>query len=134
MDNSVQLARKKSKKTSARQNTVAADFYNKTNSYDKEIQLRKEALEDIEEMEQETNEAPISVDDNILSAQVQNYKIAKAFAAQDEYDEAIPYLKESIKEAASKNDLIIQKDATRKLGELYREKGELKKASETFKE
>ncbi|MEW7277310.1 histidine kinase [Aquimarina sp. 2201CG1-2-11] len=133
LDNSVQLAKRKDKKTSARQNTVAADFYNKSNSYDKEIQLRKEALEDIEEMEQESNVTPASVDDNILSAQVQNYKIAKAFAAQDEYDEAIPYLKESIKEAASKNDLIVQKDATRKLGELYREKGELKKASETFK-
>ncbi len=133
LDNSVKLARKKDKKTSARQNTVAADFYNKSNSYDKEIQLRKEALEDIEELEIESDVTPAQ-EDRTLTTQVQNYKIAKAFAAQDEYDEAIPYLKESIKEAESKNDLIVQKDATRKLGELYREKGELKKASETFKE
>ncbi|MDY8136674.1 histidine kinase [Aquimarina sp. 2201CG5-10] len=132
LDNSVQLANRRDKKSAARQRSKAADFYNKNNSYDKEIQLRKEALEDIEEIDI-VNDS-ISLDDKALNAQVQNYKIASAFAAQSEYDEAIPYLKESIKEAESKNDLVIQKDATRKLGEVYREKGELKKASEAFKE
>ncbi|WP_234418230.1 histidine kinase [Aquimarina aquimarini] len=133
LDNSVQLAQQKSKKISARQRTVAADFYNKSNSYEKEIQLRKEAIEDIEELE-EAQDAPPEAEDNSLTTQVQNYKIARAFAAQEAYDEAIPYLEESIKEAASKNDLIVQKDATRKLGEVYREKGELKKASKAFEE
>lgn len=134
LDNSVQLAQQKDKKTSARQRSAAADFYNKSNSYGKEIQLRKEALEDIEEIEETNeNEGP-TAEDNSLTTQVQNYKIASAFAAQEEYDEAIPYLKESIKEAESKNDLIVQKDATRKLGEVYREKGELKKASDAFEE
>ncbi len=133
LDNSVQLAEKKDKKTAARQRTVAADFYNKNNSYDKEIQLRKEALQDIEEMEEIEGEAPPN-EDKSLTPQVQNYKIASAFAAQQEYDEAITYLEESKKEAKSKNDLIVQKDAARKLGEVYREKGELKKASEAFEE
>ncbi|MBL0683650.1 histidine kinase [Aquimarina mytili] len=133
LDNSVQLAQKKDKKTSARQRTVAADFYNKSNSYAKEIQLRKEALQDIEEIEQSEGEAPLN-EDKSLTPQVQNYKIASAFAAQQEYDEAITYLEESKKEAKSKNDLIVQKDAARKLGEVYREKGELKKASEAFEE
>lgn len=135
LDNSVQLAQQKDKKTSARQRSVAADFYNKSNSYGKEIQLRKEALEDIEEIEESSeNEGPQAEKDNSLTTQVQNYKIASAFAAQEAYDEAIPYLEESIKEAESKNDLIVQKDATRKLGEVYREKGELEKASDAFKE
>ncbi|PKV49482.1 tetratricopeptide repeat protein [Aquimarina sp. MAR_2010_214] len=135
LDNSVQLAQQKDKKTSARQRSTAADFYNKSNSYGKEIQLRKEALEDIEEIEETNeNEGPAPVEDNSLTTQVQNYKIASAFAAQEAYDEAIPYLKESIKEAESKNDLIVQKDATRKLGEVYREKGELEKASNAFEE
>ncbi|MCX2761472.1 tetratricopeptide repeat-containing sensor histidine kinase [Aquimarina muelleri] len=133
LDNSVQLAQQKDKKTSARQRTVAADFYNKSNSYDKEIQLRKEAIEDIENIE-EIIDTPAAQQDNSLTTQVQNYKIANAFAAQQAYDEAIPYLEESIKEAESKNDLIVQKDATRKLGEVYREKGELKKAAEAFEE
>ncbi len=135
LDNSVQLAQRKDKKTSAKQRAVAADFYNKNNSFDKEIQLRKEALEDIEDIEERKVDynAPVE-EDNALTSQVQNYKIASAFAAQEEYDEAIPYLEESIKEAESKNDLIVQKDATRKLGEVYREKGELKKASDAFED
>ncbi len=137
LDNSVQLAQQKDKKTAARQRSVAADFYSKSRSFDKEIQLRKEALEDIEEIKEEQSdngaETPAE-EDKSLTPQVQNYKIANAFAAQEKYDEAITYLDESIKEAESKNDLIVQKDATRKLGEVYREKGELKKASEAFEE
>jgi len=144
LDNSVELASRRSKKTAARQRAKAADFYNKNSSFDKEIQLRKEALEDIQDMEETEQFAPVvrdsvqselnSTEDRAITSQVQNYKIANAFAAQSEYDEAIPYLKESIKKATSENDLVIQKDATRKLGEVYREKGELKKASEAFEE
>ncbi len=134
LDNSVQLARQKDRKTAARQRSVAADFYNKSNSYDKEIQLRKEALEDIGEIEEIADDEAPSEEDRAITTQVQNYKIANAFAAQEKFDEAITYFEESKKEAASKNDLIVQKDATRKLGEVYREKGELKKASEAFEE
>ncbi len=136
-DNSVELAEQQDKKTAAKQRAVAADFYNKSNSFDREIQLRIETLEDIEELEEQQELAPVEInaeEDKSLTTQVQNYKIANAFAAQEAYDEAIPYLKESIKEAESKNDLIVQKDATRKLGEVYREKGELKKASDAFEE
>lgn len=142
LGNSIKLADKKNRKAAARQRTQAADFYNKNLFYQKEIELRKEALEDIEEIQsQDIAEEERLVMDSIalkpeeeraLTTQVQNYKIASAFAAQSEYDEAIPYLEESIKEAKSKNDLVVQKDATRKLGEVYREKGDLKKASETF--
>ncbi len=134
LDNSVQLARQKDKKTAARQRSAAADFYSKSRSFDKEIQLRKEALEDIEDIEVAQDSVQVLEEDKSLRPQVQNYKIASAFAAQEKYDEAITYLDESIKEAESKNDLIVQKDATRKLGEVYREKGELKKASEAFEE
>ncbi|WP_299312318.1 histidine kinase [uncultured Aquimarina sp.] len=144
LGNSVQLASKRSKKSSARQRAKAADFYNKNSSFDKEIQLRKEALEDIQDIEKREAFSPIKKDsieselnnneDRAITSQVQNYKIANAFAAQSEYDEAIPYLEESIKKAESENDLVVQKDATRKLGEVYREKGDLEKASEAFKE
>ncbi|GAA3508631.1 hypothetical protein GCM10022393_20220 [Aquimarina addita] len=139
LGNSVELASRKSKKTSAIQRAKAADFYNKSSSFDKEIQYRKEALEDIEEITEEeenslSSPSPVLAEDRAITSQVQNYKIANAFAAQSEYDEAIPYLEESIKKAASENDLVVQKDATRKLGEVYREKGELKKASEAFEE
>jgi len=142
LDNSVQLAGRQDKKTSARQRARAADFYNKTNSYDKEILLRKRALKDIDDIDKikkvekiDDTIVPKTIveDDKAITSQVQNYKIANAFVAQEAYDEAIPYLQESIKKATTENDLVVQKDATRKLGEVYREKGELKKASDAFK-
>ena len=139
LNNSVELADKTSKKSAARQRSKAADLFSKSNRYQEEIQLRQQALEDIEEIEAETQPEMNTTssendDDRAITPQVQNYKIANAFAAQSAYEEAIPYLKESIKEAESRNDLVVQKDATRKLGEVYREKGELKKASDAFEE
>jgi len=41
-------------------------------------------------------------------------------------------LEESIKEANNEDDLIVQKDATRKLSEIYRDKGDYSKAFETY--
>ncbi|MBQ4818656.1 histidine kinase [Aquimarina sp. MMG016] len=137
LDNSVQLAEQSNKRSAARQRAKAADFYSKNSSFDKEIELRQQTLKDIKQIEtvaDSIGQPEEGTEDRALTPQVQNYKIANAFAAQSNYDEAIPYLEESIKEAESKNDLVVQKDATRKLGEVYREKGELKKASEAFEE
>ena len=67
-----------------------------------------------------------------LTPQRQNYKIANAFVGQEKYDQAIPYLEKSILEADKKEDLIVQKDATRKLSELYRDIGQFGKAAETY--
>ncbi len=47
-------------------------------------------------------------------------------------DQAVGFLQESIKQSEAENDLVVQKDATRKLGEVYRQKGELKKAADAF--
>ncbi len=74
--------------------------------------------------------APIEADS--ITAQSINFKIANAYVAQDKYDEAIPYLEKSIKEANIEDDLIVQKDATRKLSEVYRDKGDYSKAFETY--
>ncbi|MGS0525097.1 histidine kinase [Zobellia nedashkovskayae] len=70
--------------------------------------------------------------DSITSQRI-NYKIANAYIAQDKYDEAIPYLKESIEEADSENDLVVQKDATRKLSEVFEYKGDYPKAFESYR-
>ena len=48
------------------------------------------------------------------------------------YQEAIPYLKRSIAEADKKEDLIVEKDATRKLSEIYRDIGDFDKATESY--
>jgi len=51
-----------------------------------------------------------------------------------EYEEAIPYLKKSIEDADKNEDLIIQKDATKRLSEVYETVGDYTKALKTYQE
>ena len=134
-DNSLTEAKKQAPNRAVQEKEKVADFFNKSSQYKKEIALRKESLEQIKGLS-----APVSrgeentlISDSITSQQI-NYKIANAYIAQDRYDEAIPYLQQSIREADSGDDLVIKKDATRKLSEAYREKGEYDKALETYQE
>ncbi|XMO88326.1 histidine kinase [Algibacter sp. AS12] len=122
---SLKLANSENKKRAVEEQIKVADFQNETNNYSDEIQLRKEALNTISEIESEAddidNESP-------LTPQKQNYKIGNAYASQKDYNSAIPYLERSIEEAGSKADLVVQKDATRKLSEVYRDAGQFNKA------
>ncbi len=134
-DNSLQEAKKQAPNRAVQEKEKVADFFNKSSQFNKEIELRKESLEQIKELS-----APVAkMEENVLatdSITVQriNYKIANAYIAQDRIEEAIPYLQESIREADSEDDLVVKKDATRKLSEVYREKGEYDKALETYQE
>lgn len=131
--NSLQLAQNQAPSRSILEQDKVADFYNTKGEYDEEIQLRKQSLDELEDLAAQgfvMKGEPVSPDS--ITAQRINYKIASAYIAQDNYDEAIPYLQKSIVEADSDNDLIIQKDATRKLSEVYEYKGEFNKAFETY--
>ncbi|PQB05126.1 histidine kinase [Aureitalea marina] len=130
-DNSLDLAGRENTRRSAAEKNRVADFYNSNQNFDKEIQLRQEALDDIEEIGDSIIDANGI---NPLTVQNQNYKIANAYVAQDKYDEAIPFLEKSISEADQKQDLIVQKDATRKLSEIYRDLGDLDKAAQTYQQ
>ena len=122
---SMRLANTENKKRAVEEKIKVADFESEKNNFDDEIELRKEALNTINEIESEAddidNESP-------LTPQKQNYKIGNAYASQRDYGNAIPYLQKSIEEADSKSDLIVQKDATRKLSEVYRDAGQFNKA------
>jgi len=121
------LSNKEKSESSIRAKDRVADFYSKNNSYEAEIELRKSAIEDLVEV------APDSISNNdAITLQKQNYKIANALAAQKKVDEAIPYFKRSISEAISKEDLIVEKDARRRLSEVYRDKGDYAKAAEAY--
>ena len=67
-----------------------------------------------------------------LTLQKQNYKIGNAYFLQKDYGNAIPYLEKSIVEAEAKKDLIVKKDATRKLADVYADAGDFEKAKEAF--
>ncbi|MFT4698596.1 MAG: two-component system LytT family sensor kinase [Flavobacteriaceae bacterium] len=128
-DNSLNLASQENKKRAVSEKNTVADFYNQNNDYEKEIQLREETLNEIESMDDDSEEEDL---ESPLTPQRQNYKIANAFVAQEKYEEAIPYLKKSIEEADKKEDLVVQKDATRKLSEIYKGIGKFNEAANSY--
>ncbi|MFV0540826.1 MAG: histidine kinase [Aestuariibaculum sp.] len=125
---SLKLAENQNRKRAAEEKIKVADFQNNLNDYSGEIKLRKEALHEIEDIEAEA-EIPNESD---LTLQKQNYKIGNAYAQQNDYGNAINYLEKSIAEADNAEDLVVQKDATRKLSEVYREAGNFDKALQAY--
>ncbi|WP_425077613.1 histidine kinase [Psychroserpens sp. S379A] len=128
-DNSMNLATQQTKKRALEEKVTVADFQNINRNYDKEIELRKEIIEDVLEVETDS----VIENESALTLQKQNYKIGSAYALQKDYDNAIPYLEKSIEEADDKEDLIVKKDATKKLSDLFVDTGNYQKALETFR-
>ena len=127
---SMKLANTENKKRAVEEKIKVADFQNENNNYGGEIELRKEALNTINEIESEEDNLD---NESALTPQKQNYKIGNAYASQRDYGNAIEYLQKSIEEADSKTDLVVQKDATRKLSEVYSDAGQFDKAYITYK-
>lgn len=122
--NSLKLAEGENKKRALQEKVKVADFEGFNSNYSSEIELRKQALEDIEDIQLDS-----IIDNNSpLTPQRQNYKIGNAYALQNDVDNAVKYLEKSIEEADDKEDLIVQKDATRKLSEVYENSGQYNKA------
>jgi tetratricopeptide (TPR) repeat protein len=133
--NSLNLAQEQNLKRAIVEQDRVADFYNSNNLYDKEIQLRKKNLEDLEKSGSETQVAKGALNDSVVvSSQRINYKIGNALILQEKYDEALPYLEKSALEANSKEDIIVAKDATRRLSEAYKSMGDFEKARDKFEE
>ncbi len=107
-----------------------ADYYNQAQRYDDEIDLRKESLKNAKNIIVDEKDKESQVDS--ITSQKINYKIGNAYVLKEEYDEAIPYLKKSIEEAGKNEDIIIQKDATRKLSEAFESVGDNKGALEAY--
>jgi tetratricopeptide (TPR) repeat protein len=131
-DNSLQLASQLAPKRALQEKEKVADFYNKKSQYNEEIAIRKNSLEELNRLKSpKKDDTRTDLGDTITTQRI-NYKIANAYIAQDKYNEAIPYLERSIVEADSEDDLIVQKDATRKLSEVYEYKGDFNRALETY--
>ena len=127
---SLNLANSENKKRAVSEKLKVADFQNDISDYSEEIQLRKEALNTISEIEADSvfdNESP-------LTPQKQNYKIGNAYASQGDVGNAISYLEKSIVEAESKSDLIVKKDATRRLSEVYQTAEDYEKSLKAFQD
>ncbi|MBQ4914027.1 histidine kinase [Maribacter sp. MMG018] len=131
-DNSVELASKMAPKRALQEKEKVADFYNKKSEYQEEIAIRKNSLAELDKINKVQGQTSEVGAGDTITAQRINYKIANAYIAQDKYTEAIPYLEKSIVEADSSNDLVVQKDATKKLSEVYGYRGDYNKALETY--
>ncbi len=127
-DNSLELAANENKTRSVTEQNKVADFYSSNKEYDKEIELRTATLGALDSID--INKDVVLAD--ALSQQRQNYKIANALIAQDNYQAAIPYLEKSVTQADNDDDLVVQKDATRKLSEIYRDLGDFDKAADSY--
>ncbi len=133
--NSLKLAESQAPQRAIQEKEKVADFYNKKRRYNEEIELRKKSLSELDKLpEAQVETKGISIVPDTISAQRINYKIANAYIAQDQYEKAIPFLEKSIVQANTEDDLIVQKDATRKLSEVYEYKGDFTKALETYQE
>ena len=131
-DSSVELANQLAPKRALQEKEKVADFYNKKSQYNEEIAIRKNSLEELSKLKSPKSvENKAELGDTITTQRI-NYKIANAYIAQDRYNEAIPYLERSIVQANSEDDLVVQKDATRKLSEVYEYKGDFNRALETY--
>lgn len=121
------LSNQENSESAARSKASVADYYNKSQLYDEEITLRKEALESLNNVNTDS-----IANDDVLTPQKQNYKIAKAYVAQQKLDEAIPFFEKSISEAEEKNDIIVGKDAARSLSEVYRDQANFEEAVDSY--
>jgi tetratricopeptide (TPR) repeat protein len=112
-----------------------ADVYQKNKDYDNEIQIRKQTLAELEEAQVE--DINIESDDekeSKISTSQLNLDIGRAYLDKNEYDKAIPYLEKSISKANEGKNLEVQKNAIKKLSELYKKIGNSKKALQNYQE
>ena len=132
-DSSLKLAEKESPKRGIQQKEKVADYYNQNRNFDEEIELRKRSLDELEQLPQTAAGPPAEANTDVTSQAI-NYKIANAYIEQEKLEEAIPFLEESIELADREDDLVTQKDATRKLSEVYSKQGVFGKALETYQQ
>ena len=119
-------------KSRARSRNSIADYYQEQKNYDKEIELRKESLKEIENIA--SDEILFDEKEPLVTSQKLNLDIGAAYFNKGDLKEAIPYLEKSIETANLADDLETQKDALQRLSELYRSAGKSEKALENYQE
>jgi two-component system LytT family sensor kinase len=128
-NNSLNLANKENPTRALEEEEKVANFYNSNNRFDEEIKLRKKSLI---KSKQNTSSKRKSIDKDSITSQKINYKIGNAYILKENYSKAIPFLQESIKDANKNDDIVVQKDATRKLSEVFATVGDYDNALKSY--
>ncbi|WP_439130585.1 tetratricopeptide repeat-containing sensor histidine kinase [Polaribacter sp.] len=127
--NSMNLANKENPERALQEEEKVADFYNSNQRFDEEIKLRKKSLE-----KTKLQLSPRKIKEDSITTQKINYKIGNAYIQKEDYKAAIPFLEKSKKDANKNKDIVIAKDATRKISEAFANLGENEKALKNYKE
>lgn len=127
----IDLAKQESPVRALKEEEKAANFYNINKRFDEEIQLRKKSLERASQRKVLPNK--VKERDSITPQKI-NFKIANAYIQKEDLEQAIPFLVESKKEAIKNNDIVVNKDATRKMSEVYANLGDYDKALKNYQE
>ncbi len=127
--NAMNLANKENPERSLQEEEKVADFYNSNQRYDEEIKLRKKSLE-----KTKLQLSPRKIKKDSITIQKINYKIGNAYILKEDYKAAIPFLEKSKKDASKNRDIVVAKDATRKISEAFASLGENEKALKNYKE
>ena len=130
--NSLNLASKENVNRALIEEEKVADFYNSNRRFDEEIKLRKESL--LKAEKKKSSNKKIGFQPDSITSQKINYKIGNAYILKEDFKKAIPYLQKSIKVADENKDIIVEKDATRKLSEVYATVGEYDKALKSYRD
>ena len=131
-NNSLELANKENVGRALKEEEKVADFYNSNRRFDDEIKLRKESLKKAEQKSKAKKKLTIEADS--ITSQKINYKIGNAYILKEDYRSAIPYLKKSKEAANKKKDIVVEKDATRKMSEVFANLGEEEEALKNYRE
>lgn len=128
--NSLNFAKKENPERALEEEEKVADFYNSNQRFDEEIAIRKKSLQ-----KAESNSARILLNEkDSITPQKINYKIGNAYLLKEDYQSAIPFLEKSINDAKEKKDIVVAKDATRKISEVFANLGDNEKALKNYKE
>lgn len=109
-----------------------ANQYKKQQNFDKEIELKKQTLQELENTE--ITEVVEFDNDEKITVQQLNLDIGNAYAKKKSYNEAINYLEKSKEKSAKAFDIETQKEAVQQLSEIYKNTGDFNKALNNYQE
>ena len=124
-------AKAESPKKAVIESRRAAEFYSRNKNIDKEIQLREETLNNLEEVE--ADEIVVEDDGEALTKPKAKLDLGNALLKQNNFGKAIPILEESAAEAEIEDDIVTQKNAVQRLSEVYASMGDDDKALSNYK-
>ena len=131
-DNTIKKSKSKSVNKRAIITNSVANQYKKQQNFDKEIELKKQTLQELEDAE--INEVVESDADEKVTVQQLNLDIGNAYAKKKSFNQAISYLEKSKEKSDNVSDIETKKEAVQQLSEIYKNTGNFNKALSSYQE